>query len=448
MKLLTIFGIIVILASGCIDSFGGNRTITYKAPADREWTFIVYMAADNDLEAAALADFNELEAVNFSGKPVSVLVLLDRSPGYDATNGDWTDTRLYEIATDTNGNNATLISPRIACPDLGLTAAENTELDMSDPLVLSRVIDFAKREYTAAHYALIVWGHGTGWRGGSDFSANSPEPVKAVAIDDTTESYMPLAGLGTAVSGKGLSLIGFDTCFASTLEVAYQLKDSNARYMVGAAGMVPSSGWNYTELFDIFLAKPTLTAENFTDAVIAQYAAQYGGISTDGGITSIALSEVKNLFEKFEDFTGTLAESITTTAKKELVLDAILNSVDSYCFTPPADFYIDLYSFSTKMLSIRERITQDSARQKQINDAGIALQTAITAALPSENGQIGVYVIEILAQGLPTTSHSLDYIRGSTGRNKSAFVEKSAHWVPNVIPSAGSLLDKLFYLAF
>ena len=27
--------------------------------AKRKWTFIIYMAADNDLEAAAIADFNE-----------------------------------------------------------------------------------------------------------------------------------------------------------------------------------------------------------------------------------------------------------------------------------------------------------------------------------------------------------------------------------------------------
>jgi hypothetical protein len=114
------------------------------------------MAADNNLESAAIADFNELEAVNLAGKQASILVLFDRGPGYDATNGDWTDTRLFEVKTDPSGNNGTIISTRLDCPQLGLSATSNTELDMADPLVLNWLIDYTKGTYTADNYGLII----------------------------------------------------------------------------------------------------------------------------------------------------------------------------------------------------------------------------------------------------------------------------------------------------
>jgi len=151
----------------------------------REWTFIVYMAADNDLESAAIADLNELEAIrNLDRAPITILVLLDRNPGYDMTNGNWSDTRLFEVKSDPAGLNSTIISTRLDCPQLGLCKDTETELNTADPLVLSRLIDFAKLAYPAAHYALFVWGHGTGWRGGAG-AETKPGPMKAVAFDDT-----------------------------------------------------------------------------------------------------------------------------------------------------------------------------------------------------------------------------------------------------------------------
>jgi hypothetical protein len=329
---------------------------------------------------------------------------------------------------------------------------------MSNPLVLSRLIDFAKRQYTASQYGLIVWGHGTGWRGGSNISGNMPEPVKAVAIDDTTASYMPLSSFGSAVADKGLSVIGFDTCFSALLEVAYQLKDvkdstSNETYMVGSAGVVPANGWNYQAVFTSFLGKQAMSADDFSQSVVTQFRAQYTG-TPNTSISRIKLKNAANLFTAFENFAGVLADSITTVESKDIVLNIILNSVNSYYFNPPSDLYIDLYDFAVKIKSVSGNITtNNSAINKAADDLQAAINAAITASWTqsatnnNENNkkQVGVHVIGITAQGVPTTSHSPDYIRGSMSMNKSAFVENSTHWVPNSTPSPASLLDKLFY---
>ncbi|NLK46675.1 MAG: hypothetical protein GX297_08510, partial [Treponema sp.] len=49
----------------------------------RLWTFVIYMAADNDLESEAMRNLNQLEAVSgLNTNKISILVLIDRNPGH------------------------------------------------------------------------------------------------------------------------------------------------------------------------------------------------------------------------------------------------------------------------------------------------------------------------------------------------------------------------------
>jgi len=424
----------------------------YKEPIKREWTFIIYMAADNDLESAAIADFNELEAVEYGDAPVSILVLLDRCPGYDMTNGNWVDTRLFEVKPDPKGLTSTIISARIDCPDLGLSKDTETELNTADPLVLSKLIDFAKREYPADQYALFVWGHGTGWRGGSVADPAS-EPLKAIAFDDTQGQYMSLPSFGRAIVGKGLSLVGFDTCYAAVLEVAYQIRN-DVDLFVGSEGEILSTGWDYTALFTDFLKKPALSINALANSIQTQFASQYAGLN-NATISQIQLSQVSNLFEKFDVFAGAVADALITEPAKNIALNQVLNNIEKYHFTSfPSDLYIDIFDFSQKIAAIRSTITADTTRQANIASAASALEAALTSAVPSswaKNGttkKIGVHVIPLQGMAVPAALHELAYIKGSMTIDKSAFVEASQHWVPNSVPQGSSLLDKLFYWTY
>jgi hypothetical protein len=433
----------------------GNKSVSASF-MKRTWSFIVYMAADNNLEAAAIADFNELEAVNLAGKPVSILALLDRGPGHDSTNGNWTDTRLYEIKTDPAGNNSTIISERLDCPVLGLSAASATELDMADPLVLQRLISYAKQTYAADNYGLLIWGHGTGWRGIDSASGDMPEPLKAVAIDDSdSRKYMPLKSLGSAIAGQNLSVISFDTCFGALLEIAYQIRN-DAVYLVASEGLIPSNGWNYQSVFAEFLAGSDLSGSKFCDIAVNQFSGQYSG--TPGStISKIDLSKTSALFTEFESFAGVLAQSITTAAAKDTVLHAILQDAAIYRYydAPPSDMYIDIYSFAQKMKDIRTSITSNTTLQGNINTCGTSLQTALSTAIltswsygGSTAKKLGVYVIGLLSDTVPMASHDTGYVKGSNNTETSAFVEASNSWAPNKVPKATSFLDKLFYWSY
>jgi len=424
----------------------------YKEPIKRRWTFIVYMAADNDLESAAIADFNELEAVQYGDAPVSILVLLDRSPGYDMTNENWSGTRLFEVKSDPKGLTSTIISKRIDCPDLGLSKDTETELNTADPLVLSKLIDFAKMEYPADEYALFVWGHGTGWRGGSA-EDSAPEPLKAVAFDDTHRQYMSLPSFGRAIAGKGLSLIGFDTCYGALLEVAYQIRN-DAEMFVGSEGEILSTGWDYTALFADFLKKPSLSVNDLASSIQTQFASQYAGLN-NATISQIQLSQVNNLFAKFDEFAGAVAGAIGTEPSRNAVLNQVLHNVEKYHFTSfPSDLYVDIFDFSQKITAIRTSITVDPDRQADIASAANALEGALASAIPSswaKNGitkKIGVHVIPLQGMAVPAALHELAYVKGSMAIDKNAFVENSQHWVPNSTPKSDSLLDKLFYWTY
>jgi len=419
--------------------------------AGRKWTIIVYMAADNDLESAAIADLNELEAVRYNAQ-VSVLALVDRNPAYDMTNGNWSDTRLFEIRTDPGGINSTIVSTRLDCPELGLSSETETELNTADPLVLSRLIDFAKRSYPAEHYALFVWGHGTGWRNGT-FAGTSQATVRAVAFDDTHGQYMALPSFGRAIADKGLSLIGFDTCYAAVLELAYQIRN-DAELFAGSEGEILSNGWDYTSLFTDFFSKPDLTINDLGDSIQEHFAAQYAGLS-NATISQVRLPEIESLFAKFDAFAGTVALAVTGEPARNAVLDQVLHNVESYHFTSfPSDLYIDILDFSKKITGIAPDITPDAAKQAAIAAAAGELESALTQAVPSSwaksgtTRKLGLHVIPLQGIAVPASSHELAYVRGSMAIDKSAFVEDSLHWVPNAVPQSDSLLDKLFYWTY
>ncbi|MCB9758184.1 MAG: hypothetical protein H6753_07195, partial [Candidatus Omnitrophica bacterium] len=65
-------------------------TATYDATLD-DWTILVYMDADNNLELPGLLDLNEMEAAG-SSEQVNVIVQIDRALGESNLDGDWSDT--------------------------------------------------------------------------------------------------------------------------------------------------------------------------------------------------------------------------------------------------------------------------------------------------------------------------------------------------------------------
>ena len=178
-------------------------TATYDAALD-DWTILVYMDADNNLELPGLLDLNEMEAAG-SSEQVNVIVQIDRALGETASDGDWSDTRRYRILGD--GDRNLLNSEPLQ--SLG-------EQNMGDPQVLADFVSWGIQSFPANRYALILWDHGAGWSG---IAYDGDAPTFADGDYISLPDLQGALQMGLAEAGvPALDVIGFDACLMSQVE--------------------------------------------------------------------------------------------------------------------------------------------------------------------------------------------------------------------------------------
>ncbi|MBQ0051619.1 MAG: hypothetical protein KBT11_06080 [Treponema sp.] len=406
----------------------------------KDWTILVYMSADNDLESSAIADFNEMERAAIPDN-VAVLVLLDRSDSYDASNGNWSGTRLYKVSSEEGSGTSLITSRRLQCKELELTDYSETELDMGNKDTLSKFIRYARNEWEAEHYGLIMWGHGAGWRSEKEkFNLKTNElNFKSFSIDDGNSSSMTLRqlrlGIEGGMDGEKLDFIGFDTCFGVTLEVAYELSDC-AELMAGTPALVPEAGWNYTKLFDYF-SNSDFSLTELGTAVQKQFCESYDSYAY-GCFCQINLSKVPDLVSAFDTYSRNLAEKISTKENKNTVFEVFQKKTISYYSSAyPTDFYVDLHSLITELepLELESGETVMELLEQTVVDGW------------SASGDFcgpGLFFVVLTQKGRLDFSHPNEYVNGTRNSGICKFVSNCSGYVPTD-SCKGSLLDKLFY---
>lgn len=408
-----------------------EETVETEEKSVGEWTFLVYMAADNELESSGIADINEMENVVFSDD-VNVLVLFDRAPGYDSTNGDWTGTRLYKITKDENLNKSQISSERLSADELEISAESETEIDMGNKAALSGFLRFARREYPSENLGLLIWGHGSGWRGFSEDDTNS----SSLSLQDLRR------GIEDGMEGDKIDFLGFDTCFGTTLEVAYEMKDC-AKIMAGTPGIVDDGGWNYELLFSDFVSGNE-TAGELSSAVQSQFQKTYADYKY-GAFCVLNLDEIDGVFASFSEFSEKAASKITSLETRNKIFDSVENSVVSYqAASAPTDFYADVLSLGK---TVSEILADD-----EVSLAARHLEESLNSAFSSSWNAAGgsslcVYFGYYKSSGVFSLSHPGGYINGTRESGTCKFVSSASSYVPTKEKS-GSLLDKLFYAVF
>src|SRR6266699_374290 len=125
-------------------------------PVKADWTWMVFMAGDNNLEGAGADDLKEMKQVGSSDR-LNVLVQFDT---------EQSGTTRYRVQ---KGKLAKL--------------QHMPGVDCGDPKVLKQFITWGVQQYPANHYLIDVWNHGGGWENlPSNFdygSLRSPKPAVA-----------------------------------------------------------------------------------------------------------------------------------------------------------------------------------------------------------------------------------------------------------------------------
>jgi len=204
VALLFILLLLLSVGSGLLPSAAEDEESGAKLA---EWTVMVYMASDNNLEGAGVEDINEMETIGSSEK-LNYIVQMDRAEGYDTSNGDWTGAKRYRVEKDEDPG--TIGSPELE--DMG-------EINMGDPQVLVDFIIWAHENYPAKRYFLDLWDHGGAFWGICwDDSEGNGDPITMLELKealDTSVKHM----------GRGFDLVGYDACLMAQMAVLYQIKD-------------------------------------------------------------------------------------------------------------------------------------------------------------------------------------------------------------------------------
>src|SRR5215467_13775294 len=212
-----------------------------------KWTFLVYMAADNNLDPQPSIDAMTAAALT---PDVNVVVEVVKTPGV------MTRFEVHPGSTTPKGP-----------PQKGV--------DTGVPGPLADFITWGTTNYPADRTAVIVWAHGNGcidW--GDEYTGfPPPKPVPTqrflfpigvpcgIGFTDTFKHFLPTIQLAQEFK-QPVDLIGFDACFMGTIEVATQLMPK-ASVVVGSEVFVPVEGWPYQTILTQLAQSPAMNASAF-----------------------------------------------------------------------------------------------------------------------------------------------------------------------------------------
>ena len=266
--------------------------LTDNPAESAKWTFIVYIAADdNTLEEAAIGDFMEMASVG-SNHNLNIVVQLDRIPRYDDSYSDWTDCRRFRVTE-------------------GLTPADGNEMmsigevNMGDPATLVSFAEWATSNYPAEKYALIISSHGKGWEGSCWDETSGNDNM------DIAEMRSALSDI-SAFIGRPLDVIGFDACLMGTTEVAYEVHDY-ASVMVASEHAEPSSGWPYDAILTQLTATPDMNAAGLATILVDSYYTAH--TPTSYTMTAVDLTKIDAVVSGLSDLAQALVVYAGTDAQ-------------------------------------------------------------------------------------------------------------------------------------
>lgn len=204
----------------------------------KEWTVLVYMAADNsdsedllaDLTVDASSDLYEMMTVG-SQQHVDVVVQVD-----------WKKPKLPErLHILPNGWEQLQSAPR--------------PISTGDPGELEDFLGWAREKFQTPHYFLILWGHSFRYAFGYD----GGNALNFKKLADVLQRYP-------------VDILGFDSCGMSAIESAYQLHGC-VDFMLASEIAMPLQGWPYDRILQKLT--PGMKADALGQVVVDEFVASY-----------------------------------------------------------------------------------------------------------------------------------------------------------------------------
>lgn len=294
-----------------------SRAVSVSGSDPVDWTIMIYMDADNDLEYSAITDFSKLAQIG-SSADVNVVVQLDRVEGYSEAYGNWTDCKRFHITLGMTP------SPENANVSLG-------EANMGDPETLEDFIMWSLAQYPAEKYALILWNHG--WL--TSICADSSHDWDLLTSSEIHATLNEVLVL----TGTQLDVIGFAACFVGSIEMAYEVSEG-AKIICASEEVVSSlRGYPYNSILSQLVASPTMNATAFAMVLHDQFVA-----FNQGYVFEIYTHSVFNLTKVADELVpevSNLADQLNRILPTHIyeILDLIDDTATGYTIANWRDLY-------------------------------------------------------------------------------------------------------------
>lgn len=329
---------------------------------EKDWTFLVYVAADNDLAYFAGRNIEEMKKVG-STKYINVLVQLDGQGAHEKTK------RLYiekNKAVQVNYNHP----------------SSQQKLDFGSALTLIDACKWAIEDYPAKHYALVLWNHGIGILdniGGRTsaaselFSFNTETNMlelnrdvgyfdhikqkqpRGVCFGDTYGTYLTNQKLEYALktvaanfSGeKKIDIVGFDACLMGMIEQGNLIRPY-ANYMIASQEIELGTGWPYSRLLMPFKER-TLSPQELCKHIVNVYHHNYKTITYDYTLSAVNLNKFESLETKLNTVSKLLIQALAHQKNNTVTRLIRASKSKRLCtyFSEPS--YLDLHHFLSNL---------------------------------------------------------------------------------------------------
>lgn len=339
IRSLLLVPLLAVLPSGLLFAGGklnnSGAKVFSATPAQKDWTVMFYLNGKNDLEGAALVDFNSLEQIGGSTDRVNFVAELGRSEKYETGDGDWHGVRRYLVGKG-------LDSSKIETKPLQTLSA-----DMGDWKHLADFIRWCKKEFPARRYALVVWDHGTGWKD-SDIDdyfnhlndIHKPRPSRGISIDIDSGHYIRTTEMGKIFEAAGpVDLYAVDACLMQLGEVLYQT-GTGPELILASEDVEPADGFDYAASFGALRANSTMGAQDLADRLITDYTRYF-----EPQQQAVTLSAVRTGHSaEFVARVGRLAQTVMSSEKPSVIKAMIPGTLEFY--DPD---YRDLHDFCARL---------------------------------------------------------------------------------------------------
>ncbi|MGK5087130.1 clostripain-related cysteine peptidase [Bdellovibrionota bacterium FG-2] len=220
---------------------GISRADDASAPKQqKEWTFLVFLNGNNNLDSYGTLNMNQMEKVG-SSDDLNIVVQW-------ASLAKKKVNRLY-VQKDNNMNLVT--SPIVQ--SMG-------SVDMGDYRNLVEFVRWGVENYPAKHYFINVWDHGGGWHLQNQRAAGGIH-TNDISWDDLTGHFMTTVQLGQAMAesakiiGHNVDLYGSDACLMAMVEVATEMGNS-VDFFAGSQETEAAAGWPYDTFLQQWARNP------------------------------------------------------------------------------------------------------------------------------------------------------------------------------------------------